>query len=96
MTNILIDRNGKRYKIEMCKYCLDYKGQPKPILPEDMKHARKMSDGYYVQGLHKRAVVKIEFFDLLDDYIAVGGTRGASESNKTSGNQARRQKRSLL
>ena len=48
MTNILIDRDGKRYKIEMCKYCFDYKGQPKPILPEDMKHARKMSDGSYM------------------------------------------------
>ena len=46
MTNILIDR-GKRYKIEMCKYCTDYKGDPKPIMPEDMKHARRMEDGSY-------------------------------------------------
>ena len=51
MTNILIDsRDGKRYKIEMCKYCLDYKGQPKPILPEDMKHEKKMQDGSWMCG----------------------------------------------
>ena len=49
MTNILIDR-GKRYKIEMCKYCTDYKGDPKPIMPEDMKHARRMEDGSYKCG----------------------------------------------
>ena len=37
-------------KIETCKYCLDYKGRPKPIWPEDMKHARKMEDGSYMCG----------------------------------------------
>ena len=49
MVNILIDR-GKRYKIEMCKYCTDYKGDPKPIMPEDMKHARRMEDGSHKCG----------------------------------------------
>jgi hypothetical protein len=34
-------------KIETCKYCLDYKGDPKPIFPEDMKYARRMADGSY-------------------------------------------------
>jgi hypothetical protein len=35
-------------KIVTCPYCLDYKGDPKPIFPEDMKHARKMEDGSYM------------------------------------------------
>ena len=50
MANILID-HGKRYKIEMCKYCTDYKGDPMPIFPEDMKHARRMEDGSYKCGV---------------------------------------------
>ena len=49
MIFLSIDR-GKRYKIEMCKYCTDYKGRPKPIMPEDMKHARRMEDGSYMCG----------------------------------------------
>jgi hypothetical protein len=60
MTNILIDRDGKRYKIEMCKYCTDYKGRPKPILPEDMKHARKMEDGSYMcKYCHTERLLKL-------------------------------------
>lgn len=35
-------------KIESCPFCLDDKGRPKPIWPEDMKHARKMEDGSYM------------------------------------------------
>jgi hypothetical protein len=35
-------------KIVTCPYCLDYKGDPKPILQEDMKHARRMEDGSYM------------------------------------------------
>jgi hypothetical protein len=51
MPNILRDmRTGKITKIEMCKYCLDAKGRPKPIWPDDMKHARKMEDGSYMCG----------------------------------------------
>ena len=38
-------------KIETCKYCLDKTGRPKPIWPEDMKHARKMTDGSYMCGV---------------------------------------------
>ena len=45
MTNILRDVDGNSGKIEMYKYCLDKKGRPKPIWPEDMKHAKKMDDG---------------------------------------------------
>jgi hypothetical protein len=33
-------------RIESCKYCLDKKGRPKPIWPEDMKYARKMQGSY--------------------------------------------------
>ena len=35
-------------KVVFCHYCLDYKGDPKPIFQEDMKHARKMEDGSYM------------------------------------------------
>jgi hypothetical protein len=35
-------------KIVSCKYCLDYKGDPKPIFPDDMKHAKRMEDGSYM------------------------------------------------
>jgi hypothetical protein len=34
-------------RIESCKYCLDKKGRPKPIWPEDLINARKMPDGSY-------------------------------------------------
>jgi hypothetical protein len=34
-------------RIETFKYCTDYKGRPKPILPEDMQDAKKMPDGSY-------------------------------------------------
>jgi len=37
--------------IKTCKYCLDYKGHPKPIAPEDMKHASRMPDGSYKCGV---------------------------------------------
>jgi hypothetical protein len=47
MTNILKDNKGNTYRIETCKYCLDYKGQPKPILPEDMSRAIRIPDGSY-------------------------------------------------
>jgi hypothetical protein len=39
MVNILKDSRGNTYRIETCKYCTDYKGQPKPILPEEMSSA---------------------------------------------------------
>jgi hypothetical protein len=45
--NILKDNKGNTYRIETCKYCTDYKGQPKPILPEDMSRAIRMPDGSY-------------------------------------------------
>jgi hypothetical protein len=45
--NILKDNKGNTCRIETCKYCTDYKGQPKPILPEDMSRAIRMPDGSY-------------------------------------------------
>lgn len=45
--NILKDNKGNTYRIEICKYCRDYKGQPKTILPEDMPSAIRMLDGSY-------------------------------------------------
>jgi superfamily II helicase len=47
MTNILKDNKGNAYRIELCKYCTDYKGKPKPIMPEDMSRAIRMPDGSY-------------------------------------------------
>jgi hypothetical protein len=47
MTNILKDNKWNKYYIQTCKYCTDYKGRPKPILPEDMWGAKKMPDGSY-------------------------------------------------
>jgi hypothetical protein len=47
MINILKDNKGNRYRIETCKYCRDYKGDPKPILPEEMSGAIRMPDGSY-------------------------------------------------
>jgi hypothetical protein len=44
---ILRDNKGNMFRIETCKYCIDYKGQPKPILLEDMWGAKKMTDGSY-------------------------------------------------
>lgn len=34
-------------KIETCKYCTDYKGDPKPISPEKLAEAKKMPDGSF-------------------------------------------------
>src|SRR5215204_5012699 len=42
---------GEITRLESCKYCTDYKGDPKPIMPENMKHARKMEDGSYMCGV---------------------------------------------
>jgi hypothetical protein len=36
-------------KIESCKYCLDKKGRPKPIL--DMENAHRMEDGSWMCGV---------------------------------------------
>jgi hypothetical protein len=44
---ILRDNKGNMFRIETCKYCTDYEGRPKPILPEDMWGAKKMPDGSY-------------------------------------------------
>jgi hypothetical protein len=46
-TNILKDNKGNAFRIETCKYCRDYKGDPKPILPEEMSRAIRMPDGSY-------------------------------------------------
>ena len=46
MINILRYKGGI-FHVETCKYCKNYKGDPKPILPEDMWGAKKMSDGSY-------------------------------------------------
>jgi hypothetical protein len=50
MTNKGKDK-GKISRIELCKYCVDYRGRPKPIMPEQMKHARKMGDGSFMCGV---------------------------------------------
>lgn len=34
-------------KVKSCKYCTDYKGQPKPISPEDLHLAIRMPDGSF-------------------------------------------------
>jgi hypothetical protein len=47
MVNILKDNKGNTYRIETCKYCTDYRGQTKPILPEDMRDAKMLPDGSY-------------------------------------------------
>jgi hypothetical protein len=47
MTNILKDNKGNAFRIETCRFCTDYKGDPKPILPEDMSRAIRMPDGSY-------------------------------------------------
>jgi hypothetical protein len=48
---ILIDRKtGDRYRIRLCKFCTDYKGSPKPIMPDDLL-ARKEKDGSYKCGV---------------------------------------------
>jgi hypothetical protein len=31
--------------VKSCKYCTDYKGDPKPILPENLQYAIRMPDG---------------------------------------------------
>jgi hypothetical protein len=51
--NILKDNKGNTYRIETCKYSRDYKGQPKPILPEDMSGAIRIPDGPYNVSLVK-------------------------------------------
>jgi hypothetical protein len=48
MADILIDMTeqpAKRYKINMCHYCTDSSGKPKPILPDD-KQARQTDNGW--------------------------------------------------
>jgi hypothetical protein len=47
MTNILKDNKGNAFRIETCRFCLDFKGRPKPIMPEDMSRAIRMPDGSY-------------------------------------------------
>jgi hypothetical protein len=34
-------------RVRSCKYCTDYKGQPKPIMPEDLQYAKRMADGSF-------------------------------------------------
>jgi hypothetical protein len=47
MVSILKDNKGNTYRIETCKYCTDYKGNPKPIMPEDLSRAIRMPDDSY-------------------------------------------------
>jgi hypothetical protein len=62
ITNILKDNKGNAYRIETCKYCTDFRGKPKLILPEDMSRAIKMPDGSYkcepcqIEEIQKRIV----------------------------------------
>jgi formate dehydrogenase assembly factor FdhD len=43
-------KTGETFRIRLCKYCLDYKGQPKPIMPDDFL-ARREKDGSYKCGV---------------------------------------------
>jgi hypothetical protein len=47
MTNILKDNKGNALRVKTCKYCLDPRGKPKLILPEDLPRAIRMPDGSY-------------------------------------------------
>ena len=33
--------------VKSCKFCTDYKGDPKPILPQDLQYAIRMPDGSF-------------------------------------------------
>ena len=41
---------GERFNIRLCKFCTDYKGAPKPIMPDDFL-ARREKDGSYKCGV---------------------------------------------
>jgi len=41
---------GDRYFIRTCKYCTDFRGRSKPIMPDDLL-ARKEADGSYRCGV---------------------------------------------
>jgi hypothetical protein len=43
-------KTGERFNIRLCKFCTDYKGAPKPIMPDDFL-ARKEKDGSYKCGV---------------------------------------------
>jgi hypothetical protein len=43
-------KTGETFRVRLCKYCLDYKGQPKPIMPDDFL-ARREKDGSYKCGV---------------------------------------------
>lgn len=34
-------------RVKSCKFCLDFKGQPKPISPENFYRAKRMPDGSF-------------------------------------------------
>ena len=34
-------------RVKSCKYCTDYKGDPKPIAPENLYRAKRMPDGSF-------------------------------------------------
>lgn len=40
-------RAKRATKVKSCKYCTDYKGDPKPIMPEDLYRAKRMPDGSF-------------------------------------------------
>jgi|SRR5215207_3952438 len=42
-------KSGDTVPIRTCRYCTDYKGQPKPIMPDDLL-ARQEKDGSYKCG----------------------------------------------
>ena len=33
--------------VKSCRYCTDYKGDPKPIMPENLYRAKRMPDGSF-------------------------------------------------
>ena len=43
-------KTGERFNIRLCKFCTDYKGSPKPIMPDDLL-ACKEKDGSYKCGI---------------------------------------------
>ena len=42
-------KTGETFEIRLCHFCNDYKGQPKPIMPDDFL-ARREKDGSYKCG----------------------------------------------
>jgi hypothetical protein len=90
LVEIFLPYHSLKFFAKLClSYCVDHKGDAKPIFPEDMKHARKMEDGSYMCKICQiERMLRLNGMEKMNDllsYYSSAYDRGNNFSDITRG-----------